>query len=157
MSSDILTKEELDYVVKSQMESIHNREIRPISEILKEIPFKAFKSVSLTTSLGTSMTICSSLYVFRDFKMVSRDLKIAIPALLKFSAIDFSINYGLTKAFSKCRPEKWMCTTSSAVAGSILGWHYGKRVPTAIFGGTVGAIYGYVRNAPLKMFGFEPY
>ena len=156
-SCDILTRDELDYVIKSQMNTHLNMEIRPIKEIIKEIPVKALKSVGISTSLGSFMTLSSTLYVFRDFKMVGKDLKIAFPALLKFSAIDFTINYGLTKAFKKRRPEKWMCVASSGIAGSYIGWNYGRRAPTTIFGGVVGAIYGYIRNTPLTMFGFDPY
>ena len=157
ISTDILTKDELDHVIKSQMNTHLNIEIRPVKEILREFPMKAIKSVGISTSLGSFMTLCSSLYVFRDFRMVGKDMKVAVPALLQYSTIDFSINYGLTKAFKKRRPERWMCVTSSGIAGSYIGWHYGKRAPTTIFGGVMGAIYGYVRNTPLTMFGFDPY
>ena len=126
-------------------------------EVLAEIPIKAAKSIGITTTIGTAMTFGSSLFVFRDIKIVGSDLRQAAPVLGLFSIVDFTINHSITKALGKRRTERWICCASGATAGASCGWYFGKSWKPTVFGGILGGVYGAVRNYPLEMFGLEPY
>ena len=155
--SKALTIDQLETIVKNQLLYEKNIECRSNKEIIKELPFKALKSFSLTTGLGTTMTFGSSLFVFRNFKIVKSDIQEVLPVLSMFSTIDFTINYTLTKSLGKIRPERWICCTSGATSGAITGWYFGKSWKPTLFGGICGGIYGSIRNYPLELFGYEPF
>ena len=90
---------QLEKIVKNQLMYEKNYEIREISEFIKEIPFKAIKNIGISTALGTTITLGSSLFIFRNIEAVKNDLNQILPVLGVFSSIDFSINYSLTKSF----------------------------------------------------------
>jgi hypothetical protein len=153
-----LTKEQLEHVIKMQLLYERNSDIRHVSEIVSEIPGKAAKSIAITTSVGSALTFGSSLFVFRKLTPACADLKQAVPVLAAFSALDFGVNFTLTKGFGKRVPERWMSVTSGGAAGATLGYVLGKRMPRpTILGGIAGALYGLVRNYPLEVLGFEPF
>jgi hypothetical protein len=111
----------------------------------------------LTTAVGSALTIGSSFFVFRDLRTAKKDLCQALPVLLSFSAIDFGINYPLSKIFGKRVPDYWMSTASAAAAGATIGYVYGGKCRSALAGGIIGAAYGYIRNIPLDILGLDRY
>lgn len=153
-----LTKEQMDRVIKMQLLYEKNCDIRPYKEIICDIPKKAVKSFALTTSLGAGLTWGSSFFVFRKLKIANADVATALPVLAGYSAVDFGVNFALTKGFGKKAPERWMSVTSGATAGAVVGYHIGgRKMKPTIAGGVLGALYGYVRNYPLDLFGYEPF
>ena len=156
--SKALTKEQIEFLVKHQLSEQKNYEIRPKSEIIKEIPMKCFKNFAITTTFGATMTAAISGFSFRKMEPVKKDLAAALPVLGMFSAVDFSINYTLTKALGLKNPTRAVCVTSGTCAGATCGWYFsGHQWKPTVFGGVAGGIYGALRNSPVEMLGFEPF
>jgi hypothetical protein len=133
-----------------------NADIRPYSEIVKDIPFRAVKSIGTTIGLGSLLTAGSSFFVFRKLQVAKNDLKVALPVLTSFSAIDFTVNMALTRLTGKRTPERYMSVISGGVAGGAVGYIYGKGMPRPTIGGAIaGLVYGYVRNWPLDTLGLD--
>ncbi|OHS95110.1 hypothetical protein TRFO_38656 [Tritrichomonas foetus] len=158
MSSNKLTKDQLSEIVKMQLIYEKNTDVRPVTEMAKDLPFKMIKNVGITTTLGSALTFGSSVYSFRRLDIATKDVKTALPFLTSFSCIDFGINYTLTKATGRKAPDRWISVTSSAAAGATVGYVFGnRRARPTIAGGVIGMAYGYLRNTPLQLFGIEPF
>jgi uncharacterized protein YcfJ len=153
-----LQREQLEHVVKMQLLHERNLEIRPASEVLKSLPFRAARSFGITVGTGSALTVAASLFVFRDFKVVKNDLKVAVPVLATYSGIDFGVNVALTAVAGKRTPERAMSVVSGGIAGGITGYVFGKGMPRPTIGGAIaGAVFGYARNSPLEAFGLDRY
>ena len=153
-----LTKEQMDRVIKMQLLYEKNYDIRPYTEIAVDIPPMAAKSMLLTTTFGSALTWGSSFFVFRKLSIANSDVAKAFPVLTAFSAMDFGVNFTLTKLCGRRSPERWMSVASSATAGGVVGYHLGnKKVKPTIAGCVLGGLYGYVRNYPLDLLGYEPF
>lgn len=145
-------------IVEMQLLYDENMDIRPYKEIILDIPKQCVRSVGITVGTGTLLTWGSSFFVFRSAKIANSDVRKALPVLGKFSAIDFGVNMALTKLTGKRVPERWMSVTSSATAGACIGYSLGgKKIKPTVGGGVLGAIYGYMRNWPLDLFGLDPF
>ena len=154
---DILTKDQLSEIIKMQLIYEKNTEVRPFLEIVKDIPSKAAKSIGISVATGSALTFGSSFYAFRKFKIALKDTKTTLPIIASYSAMDFGINFTITKAAGKVWPERWISTTSSAMAGAACGYIFGNhKVKPTIAGGVAGMIYGYFRNVPLEYLGIDP-
>lgn len=155
---ELLTKDQLADVIKNQLIYEKNIEVRPVKEIVKEFPFRAAKSIGITSTLGAAGTFGASFYAFRQVNTAINDTKIAFPLIGSFSLIDFGLNYSMTKLTGKVVPEHWISTLSSSAAGATCGYIFGHhQIRPTIAGGVAGLIYGYMRNAPLQMLGIEPF
>ena len=153
-----LTKDQIEFLVKHQLLEEKNIEIRKPKEFVKEIPQKCFKSMALTTTLGTAMTAVVSGFTFKEMGVVKKDVKTALPFLGLFSTVDFMVNYTLTKATKKKNPTRLISITSGSCAGATCGWYFSNhQVKPTIFCGVAGGIYGALRSTPLEMLGFEPF
>ena len=150
--------DQIEFLIKYQLLEQKNLEIRPIKEIIKEFPFKCTKSLLITTTLGTTLTAGISGFTFKNMESVKKDVQLALPVLGMFSAVDFSVNYTLTKTFGKKNPTRAISITSGTCAGAACGWYFGNhQVKPTVFGGLCGGLYGALRNTPLEFFGIEPF
>lgn len=156
--SDILTKDQLSEIVRMQLIYEKNTEVRPFFEIVKDIPSKAAKNIGITVTSGSALAFASSFYAFRKFNIAAKDVKTALPVLTTFSAIDFGINFTVTKATRRVWPDRWISTASSSMAGAACGYIFGNhKIKPTIAGGVAGMIYGYMRNIPLEYLGIDPF
>ncbi|KAK8896282.1 hypothetical protein M9Y10_014179 [Tritrichomonas musculus] len=156
--NDIITKDQLSEIIKMQLIYEKNTEIRPFFEIVKDIPSRAAKNFGITVTTGSLLTFGSSFYAFRKFGVAVKDVKTALPVITSFSAIDFGVNFTITKAAGKVWPERWISTTSSSIAGAACGYIFGKhKLKPTIAGSVAGMIYGYFRNVPLEYIGIDPF
>lgn len=154
----LLSRDQIKHLVQMQLLYDENIDIRSYSEMALDAPKQCIKSVGLTTGFGTLATWGSSFFVFRSLKIANNDVKKALPVLGKFSAIDFGVNFALTKITGKRVPERWMSVASSSTAGACVGYSLGnKKLKPTVAGGIIGAIYGYTRNWPMDLFGFDPF
>ena len=157
-SPKALTIDQIEFLIKHQLLEQKNLEIRPVKDIAKEFPIKCLKSVGITTGFGTAFTAGFSLLTFKKLESAKGDVKLALPVLGMFSAVDFSVNYSITKLTGKKNPTKTISITSGTCAGAACGWYFGEhRVKPTVFGGVCGAIYGAIRNTPLEFLGIEPF
>ena len=158
MIKERLTREDLASIIQNQLLYDKNIETRPISEILLEMPVNAAKSFLLTVGVGAGLTWSSSMFAFRRASIANRDVKIALPVLVSFSSIDFCVNFALTKASGKAVPTRGISAASGSIAGASLGYFLSDhKLKTTVFGGIAGALYGYLRNIPMEILGFNPY
>lgn len=153
-----LTRDQLEIVVRNQLEYDKNIETRPLAIVLKDIPRKAIRSCGLTVGMGVTTTFLSSVYSYQGMSYARADVREAFIFLSAFSLLDFTVNETLTLALQKRRTEHWMSAVSGGTAGLALGYILSRGNTDASFiGGAIGALYGFVKNTPLEFFGFEPF
>ena len=155
---DMLTKDQLSEIIRMQLMYEKNTDVRPFFEIIEDIPSKAAKNFGITVTAGSALAFGSSFYAFRKLNIAAKDVKTALPVLTTFSAIDFGINYTITKATRRVWPDRWISTASSSMAGAACGYIFGNhKIKPTIAGGVAGMIYGYMRNIPLEYLGIDPF
>lgn len=155
--SKILTKDEVDKLVKNQLYRM-NCETSTLLQMVTNAPVKLAINTAIHTGIGSTITFGSSLFCFRKFGIAAKDVKAAFPVLATYSLIDFGINYPITKAMHQRYPSPMTSVISSTAAGASCGFIFsaqGQRKYPIIFGGVFGAIYGYARNVPSRIYGFD--
>jgi hypothetical protein len=136
-------KDQLSRVLKMQRYYEKNHDIRPYSEIAKELPLRFVKSVSRTTTVGTVLTFSSSFSVFQKLSTANGDLSQSVPVLGAFATTDFALNCALTRMAEKRVPERWMAIASSSVSGPAVGYFAGScSGKSAAFGAVCAAVHG---------------